>query len=196
MAKRKRKPNPAASSPTPTPPEGLEPREALAPEEMDSEAAPAPTYRALRVGRRSLALLAEVFDSFASTGMSDWDAETMLRAGQDGVANPLFALWAVQRLPEKRVVGFLVAQVQPGRQQPEIYVLAVHILPGESLKATDPLGEVLFGWARALGIRRMVARTRRGDAQGLTEPAAWERFGFRYDSTLMVWEESDGQGSA
>ena len=163
--------------------------------EPQSEPEPKPepvSYRAYAVTRKSLGRMRPVFQSFAETGSSDWDADTMERTSWHRLGpDPLFVMWALVRMPDREVVGFMAAQMQPGTQGKEGFVLALHILPAESRSASAALGRALFSWAKALGLNRIVARTRRGDAEGLNEPAAWERFGFRFDSVLMVWEGED-----
>lgn len=161
--------------------------EDLAPE---SEPGPEPvSYRAYAVTKTSLGRLRAVFRGFAETGASDWDADTMERTSWHRLgADPCFVMWALVRMPDREIVGFMAAQMQPGTQGREGFVLALHILPGESLSAIGALSRALFSWAKALGLNRIVARTRRGDTEGLDEPAAWERLGFTFDSVLMVWE--------
>jgi hypothetical protein len=149
---------------------------------------PETEYRALVVGRKSLPRLREVFESFAETGQTDWDAETLERTAYLRLPDVTFVLWALARLPERKIVGFLAAQMQPCAQGREGFVLACHVLPGESLNAKWGLGTALFSWAEALGLPRIMARTKRGNGEGLNEAAAWETLGFTYDSTLMVWE--------
>jgi len=156
-------------------------------EEMP-EPEPEVEYRALVVGRRSLPRLREVFESFADTGASDWDAETLEKVAHERLPDPLFSLWALARLPERKIVGFLAVQMQPGPQGKEGFVLAVHILSGESLEASDALNLALSRWAEAMGAVRLVMRTRRGDSEGPAESRAWERLGFGFDSVILVRE--------
>lgn len=175
--------------------EGIE----MDPETLEEMPEPEPEieYRALVVRRKSLPRLDKVFESFAETGASDWDAETIRKVAWERLPDPLFCLWALVRLPQRKLVGFLGVQMQPGPQGKEGFVLAVHVLPGESLEATDAFDVVLSRWAEAMGAVRLVMRTRRGDLDGPAEPRAWERLGFEYDSTILVREMADhGEASA
>jgi len=143
-------------------------------------------FKAVTVTRRSLELLRPLVERFADSGASQWDSETLMRVAWDRLAAPLFRVWAVVRDGTTEPLGFAVAQVQASDVGTEVYILAAYMEPGLPLYAGDPLQAAFRRWAKAMGAVRMMARTVRGDGNGLAEPHAWERFGFIYDSTLLA----------
>ncbi len=151
------------------------------------------SFRAVTVGRRGLELLRPLVEEFVATGNSQWDTEGLLKVAWQRLGTPLFRVWTVVRQGTSEPLGFIAAQVQAAETGMELYLLAAYVAPGEPLETGWPVMEAALRWGRLMGCERAMVRTVRGDSDGLDEPRAWERLGFRYESTLLVHDMNESR---
>jgi len=146
-------------------------------------------FKAVTVGRRGLELIRPLVERFVETGAGEWDTETLLRVAWDRLGTPLFRVWAVVREGSNEPLGFAAAQVQAGNSGPEVFVIAAYVQPGlPPGVGIGVLWEATRRWGRVMGCSRAAMRTHRGDEEGPTEPRAWARLGFVYESTILACE--------
>ena len=142
-------------------------------------------YEALAVDARSLPAILPLLAAFAETDACRWSAEALTALAWNRLADAMFHIWAVVEKGGLEPVGFLVAQLQPASTGPEMFVLAAYITPGTGAGAAVALGKVVDRWAVSFGLTEILARTKRGTENGLSEPRAWKKLGYEYDSTLL-----------